>query len=455
MRELQYKTASLLVSALGAWLLVPLAAAASAEANRASLADIDAAYRRAFDSELYDEAVDAQKRYISTLLRQPGHDRADWGDALDRLGEAQLLAEDYDSAVENFELAIDVLEDETNRLDDALISPLVGLARARVGAGDLPGAIDTYQRAIHLQQVNFGPHAFEQAEVLDEMSDISYELGDLDAANGYKQAYASVYRQNYEDDYLMQVDALLSQARLLATTGRLLDAQYAYRRIIADLEDADGRRSLALLPAIYQFADLLQNNKMADGINGAYVARRYLRRAVHIAEKNENATPVDRANAYIAFADYLSVHSADGVSAMRFYQQAWDELSVGSEYAAEREVRFAKPVLLNPVPYNTAPVMQKVLRLAAQDDGTENLTRLSARFDIDEKGGVHNIAIVEGDPTGYMDPILARHVELFVFRPGFVDSKPAEFSDQLYVIEYAVPEMDPDLRQNSASYLAE
>ena len=195
---------------------------------------------------------------------------------------------------------------------------------------------------------------------------------------------------------------------------------------------------------------------MADGINGGYAARRFLRRAIHIAEKNDSATELDRANAYIAYGDYLSVHAGDSINAMRYYRRAWDELSAAPEYANERDARFAKPLLLNPVPGDTAPVMVKVLRLSAQDDDDgADRTRLAVSFDIDARGATRNITIVEGDPTGYMDPILTRHVELFVFRPGFIDSEPAKFENQLYVVEYTVPDGDPDLVQNSASLQAE
>ena len=57
----------------------------------------------------------------------------------------------------------------------------------------------------------------------------------------------------------------------------------------------DGGKSLALLPAIYEFADLLKNHTIADGINGTYKAGRFLRRAVFITEKNKDATALDRA----------------------------------------------------------------------------------------------------------------------------------------------------------------
>ena len=429
------------------WLSLP--AVASAQESAPSLTELDIQYQQSLDAGLYGEAADTQKRYIGTLLSDPRYDRVEWGRVLDRLADAQLLDDDHRSASENFELAVEVLENETNRLDGVLIEPLIGLARAQTGTGAYGEAIRTYKRAIHVQQVNNGPHAFGQAIVLDEMSKVAFDMGDYDSANRYKLAYASVYRQNYDDDYLKQVDALLSQARMFASTGKLLDAQYSYRRIIADIEDADGGKSLALLPAIYQFVDLLQNHTIADGINGSDKARRFLRRAVYIAERHPEATAMHRAEAYLAYADHLSVNSADDVSALRYYRQAWAELSSDATLLEVRNEHFAKPVLLNPIPYNSSPVMRKVLRLSTSSNDEISLTRLAASFDIDTRGSARNISIVEGDPTGYMDPILLRHVEMFVFRPRFVDSEPVAYIDQIYVIEYPDTDMAPELGQNS------
>jgi tetratricopeptide (TPR) repeat protein len=422
--------------------------ASSAESSAPSLTELDAAYQQAMTSGLYSEAADAQKRYIGALLADPRFDRVEWGRSLDRLAEAQLLSDDYESAIQNFELSVEVLEEATNRLDVSLAEPLAGLARAYSSAGNLGQALDVYERAIHTQRVNYGPFAFDQAVLLDEMSEVAYRAGDHKAANNYKLAYASVYRQTFEDDYLKQVDALLSQTEMLVRTEKLLDAQLSYRRIIADIEVADGGRSLALLPAIYDFAELLENHTIADGINGPKKARRFLRRAVHIVSKNKDATPLQRAEAYVAYADYLTVNSADYVRAMGFYRDAWVELSSDPAYAEVREHVFGRPVLLNPMPYNVSPVMRKVLEEGSRRENVVYLTRLSARFDVDAGGSARNIAIVDGDPSGYMDPILRRHVEMLRYRPMFVDAEPIETIDQSFVVEYPATDFSPNLGQN-------
>jgi tetratricopeptide (TPR) repeat protein len=427
---------------------VRLASAQGPELESSQLAVIHDQYLQAMEGGLYDEAADATKRYIGSLLRDDDVDEVAWGEALARLGDAQYLAGDLDEAIGNYVLAIEVLEENTNRLDESLVGPLIGLGRAHEEAGNYPDALAAYERGIHVRRVNMGLFALEQAETLDTMSRIYFRMGEHDAANGMQQAYAGIYAQNFPNDYLKQVPAQLSRAEMLVNTNKLIDAKLAYRRMINNIEQADSRRSLALLPVIYSFADLLQTRRIADGVNGDELAHRFLRRAVLIAKKNENATPIDLADAYIALADYYVTSKRDHEKASRFYIRAWEALSGDEQYFAARAERFEKPTLLNPAPGGMPPAMRRVLMLSMRDE-EEKDARLVTRFDLDEFGRPHNINVAESDPAGYYDPILVRYVEMLPFRPGFADGRPARFDDQAYVIGYPSAELTVDLGQNS------
>lgn len=428
--------------------LLRLAAAQEPEAEPDQLDIIHGQYLQAMEGGLYDEAADATKRYIGSLLSRDSIDELAWGHALARLGEAQYLAGDLDEAIGNYVLAIEVLEDKTNRLDASLVDPLIGLGKAHEQAGNYFDALDAYKRGVHVRRVNMGLFALEQADTLNAMSEIYFRMGEHDAANGMQQAYAGIYAQNYPDDYLKQVPAQLSRARMLVETDKLIDAKLAYRRMISNIEASDSRRSLELLPVIYSFADLLQNRRIADGVNGDELAHRFLRRAVLIAKKNEDATPIDLADAYIALGDYYVTSHKDHEKANRFYVRAWDALSGDEQYFAARAERFEKPTLLNPAPGGMPPAMRRVLMLSMRDD-EEKDARLVTKFDLDELGRPHNINVAESDPAGYYEPILVRYVEMLPFRPGFADGRPARFDDQAYVIGYPSAELAVDLGQNS------
>ncbi len=446
----QYHSLVYVTSVLVCVLFFPTYATADPKLADDGLAEAALQYRQAMEGELYGEAADATKLYIGRLLSSPDYDKRQWGDALARLGEAQRLSGDFDAAIENYSLAIEVLEEQTDRLNDSLIEPLLGIARAQKDAGYLRDAVSNYKRSVHVQQVNTGLHSILLAETLDELSDVFYEIGDYRRANGVRQSHVAVYSQNYPDDYLKQVDARVKQAVMLHATGKTVDANFQYNRIISGIESADSGRSLELLPVIFSYVDFLQKTSSgARKFNDK--ARRFLRRAIHIAEKNKNATPVDRASAYIALGDYISVQTADRDAAARYYQKAWFELSQSDELILVRDQHLSRPKLLNPVPADTPPAMLKVLRLAEANNDSLSSIRLAVGFDVDSSGRADNIRVLEGDPTGYLDPILVRTVKMFAFRPGFVDAEPVNVSNQMYVIDYPVADMNVDFGQNSFS----
>ena len=409
-------------------------------------------YNQAIEGELYNEAADASKIYISALLDDPDHDRKEWGRALTRLGYAQRRAGEVEAAIENYMLAVDVIESESDRLDMRLAEPLHGLSRSSADAGDYRSAIRSYKRLLHVQQVNHGLHTLRQVQAVNDLSNIYYRLGDYDRANALQQSNVSIYSQNYPGDNLNKLPALYSQAAMYSKTGHLIDSQYSYHRIIAMIERADSSQSLHLLSAIYQFCDLLLNNHIMDGNDGAYKARRFLRRAMYIAETHEDATNLDRADAYIAMGDFLSLETFDGRAAMRHYVAAWEQLSADPSLAEERDARFGKPIVLNALPSPSATSMRRLLMSSQVDDG-EYLGRLAIQYDIGADGRTRDIQVLEGDPTGYWDPVVVKHVDGLIFRPGIVDGEPGEFTNNVYEIQYSFRDRETtdDLRQNSLS----
>ncbi len=424
------------------------AGASSKEALALSLLQ----YQQAIAGELYNEAADAGKVYIGTLLKDPDHDREEWSHALSRLGHAQHQAGQIGAAVENYTLAVEVIESDSDRLDNRLVYPLHGLSRALADAGDYQAAIASYKRLLHVQHVNNGLHTLGQAQTVSELSEIYYRLGDFRRANGLQQSYVSIYMRNYPGDNLQKLPALYSQATMYARTGRLIDSQKSYHKIITLIERADGSQSLHLLPAIYQFSDLLSNNQIIDGIDGSYKARRFLRRAMYIAEHHEDATNLDRADAYIAMGDYLSLETFDKRAAMRKYVAAWEQLSADPALAAERELRFGKPTVLNAMPPHSATSMRKLLMLSQVSDN-ELLGQLAIQYSIGPDGRTRDFHVLEGDPTGFWDPVVINHIDRLIFRPGIVDGEPSEYANNVYEIRYSVrdQELPGELRQNGLS----
>lgn len=396
-------------------------------------------YVDAMQGGLYTEAADATKLYIMELLNDPEHDRREWGLALSRLGDAQLRADEYGPSIENFSLAIETFEQDGDYLSADLIEPLTSLGTAYFEARDFPSAATTFQRAIHVRQVNEGLNTLESGQVWDALAETYYYLGNYDAALAAEQAYVSLYTQNFGENDLRRLPALYSRAQMLRRIDREYESQKAYFRIISLIEKADGSGSLHLLPAIYETADLMQRDRfdpVVDDIRGTERARRYLRRAIYIAEHHPEATALDVADAYIRMGDYLARSTPDRSGAIRQYSKAWRLLSDDDAHIGAREERFGAPVLLNEVPYTIVPIMRELLASAMYAED-ELDARVIIGYDVDESGEPRNVEMVEADPTGFLDPIVIRHVGKFVFRPLFIDGEPVRSPRQTYEIRYS------------------
>ena len=271
--------------------------------------DADLAWRnfdRLYAEEQYREAADSAKLLISSLLNNPDYDRLKYAEALTQLATAQQGREGFESARENFLLAIDVIENEGDRLDSSLIAPLLGLSQNYVSTGQYQDGVKSYKRTLHTYQVNTGLYGEGKEEIVAELSEVYFMLGNFSQANAMQDSYvAMVYRAHPGID-LAQLPSLYSRAAMLSRTGAHLRALRSYRRIISLIEKAEGDLSLNLIPALTTISKLLADHDIEDGDNGIDKAWRYMRRAVHIAENSEDASPMIKADAHIMLGDFLS-----------------------------------------------------------------------------------------------------------------------------------------------------
>ncbi len=414
---------------------------AATHSNQEPLTLALARYEQAIEGKLYNEAADASKLYINALLQDPDFERREWANALIRLGHAQRYSSNYEQSIQNYELAIELLHSETDRLDASLIEPLLGTSEAMIAMREYDAAARVLEQVIHLQQVNNGLHDLSQGAPLETLRRIYLALGDPARALARQQANTSIYDQRYPGDDLRKLPALLAEADVLAQTGALVDSHFSYRRIIEMIENADGRRSPHLLTPFYQMSDLVANNKIMDGYDGGHMGRRYLQRAVYIAENGEHVSTLQRADAHIAMGDYLATQTLDRAAALRRYRAAWQMLAADEGLNAARDERFAVPSLLNDVPRNASPDMVNlIMKLTNYDAQPE--ARVTVRFDVDSRGTPHNIEVVEGDPTGRWNSLVRDHVRKFIYRPKLEDGEAREYRNMHWSIAYFVSNQD-------------
>ena len=413
--------------------------------------DWQADFDRAFAEGQYLEAADSMKLMISKLLADPDFDRLAYGRLLTQLAYAQHHGGLLDTAVQNYELAISVIEDASDRLNGELVSPLLGLSRSLAVSRRYDESIKNYHRTLHVHQVNSGLFRDETAAIIAELSEVYFRAGDYDTANDLQDSYVTVVERAYPDYSIERLPSMYSRAEMLVRTGSKFKALKAYRRIIVLIENAEGSDSLKLIPALNAIAYVLANNSIVDGEDGKEKARRYLRRAIAITEKNDSADPADQAEAHIALGDFLSVQSPDRNSVIRAYQRAWDLLDKETAFHSLRDQLFAEPQLLNPIPGGSPAKLLSLLENAAEPETTKNGYVL-VQYDVDTEGRSDNVRLVESTPQGLYDYVVLNHVRSFAFRPKFVDGEPVRSTDLQFEVQfsYELEDLPEEVRQNMA-----
>ena len=96
--------------------------------------------------------------------------------------------------------------------------------------------------------------------------------------------------------------------------------------------------------------------------------------------------------------------------------------------------------------------MRKLLMLSIVNDN-ELVGRLAVQYSIGPDGRTRDLQVLEGDPTGYWDPVVINHIDRLIFRPGIVDGEPSEYANNVYEIRYSIrdQELPEEFRQNGLS----
>ena len=130
-----------------------------------------ARYQRLIAENAWDEADIAAKRVVQMAIKFYGPASIETAKALNNLAVVQHSQGQYDAAIQNFTSAVEILEDVENRLSASLVNPLKGLGAAQLSSGRPDLAAGSYGRAVHITQVNEGPHNLGQVELLESLAE--------------------------------------------------------------------------------------------------------------------------------------------------------------------------------------------------------------------------------------------------------------------------------------------
>ncbi len=403
-----------------------------------------------------DAADNVAKRIVELAIRTSGPRSPETARALTNLGIVQQRNEQYEASIQNFQGAVDILEDSFDRLDSQLVNPLKGLGAAQISAGRAEEALQTYGRAVHITHVNEGPHNMDQVEILESMAETNLRLGLIDDALRNHELIYSLNERYYRSNMLALVPSLMRRAEWQNRTGYFNDERTTYRRVIRILETRKGKNDLSLIEPLVRLGNSTLNIETSDSLGNppaaAYNGEIYFKRAVRIAEANDDGNWAIVANTKLALGDYFTQQQSSP-SARRVYRDVWELLSSDEIRLEHRERTLGQPNLLragNPAEFAGNARPEDVI--ASDVDLREGT--VSIRYTITSRGRVGSLELVEHRPPEF-DGVLRdvqRQLRSRMYRPRFADGQPVDTGNQQFThrFYYRQDDLETLRRENAA-----
>jgi len=417
-------------------------------------------YKELLRTDSLDEAQDSAKQIIEMAIRVTGPTSNDTGKALINLAVVQQRTNEFEAAEQNFEAAIDIIEDNENQLSDMLINPLLGLGAAQAGSGKLGLASRSFERAVHISHVNEGPHNLGQIGTLEMLAETNLRMGETEVAKNNQDMIYALNVRHFENNSLKMIPALFRRADWQNRTGYILDQRATYRRIIRIIETTTDKNDITLISPLlklghsYFSVDTSQSTTFQS--TTASTGEIYLKRAVRIAEENPDSDWELLSEAKLAIGDYYIFRSEQS-RARKAHIAAWDILSAEPERLAVRHAELEQTTALT-----SDPIPKFVGKATRADRQNQNSSlregQIIATYGVSSRGRVIELEIVETVPLDYdnLRRLVQRRIRSQVFRPRYEDGSAVDTHDLTYshTFYYLQEELD-ELREEEAEAKAQ
>jgi tetratricopeptide (TPR) repeat protein len=405
-------------------------------------------YRELMDNAVYDEADSVAKRVVELAIKAKGPKSTDFARALTNLAIVQHHTRQFDAAQQNFQSAIEIIEENEDRLAGQLINPLKGLGASQLEGGrpDLAGI--TFRRAVHITHVNEGPHNLIQIEMLESLAEADLRLGDVEEARNVQDTIFALNQHAYASNSLDIIPPLMRRAEWQHRAGLINDQRTTLRQVIRIIEVEVGKQDLRLVQPLTKLGQSFFYVDMSGlgTYQGASVTTGeiYLKRAVRITNENPSADWTQIADASLALGDYYIIGGNDQ-RARKIYQKTWGLLSEDDARLDYRRVQLEQLVALRerPIPryvQNTNDI--------TNSDSEERFLQgiITVTYDVSVRGRPTNLKIIEAAPADFpdMQRSVQREVRTRVYRPQFVESGAIISDGQVLVHKFYYRQADLD-----------
>ena len=408
-------------------------------------------YRRLIGEDAMDEADVSAKRIVEMVIKLHGPDSLETSKALNNLALVQSRNGQYDAAIQNFESAVEIIEDVEDRLNEKLVNPLRGLGAAQLSNGRPDLATQTFDRARHVTHVNEGPHNIEQVEILEALAQAMLLMGDAKEARSILNRVHALNVRHFAGDQMALIPSLMRRANWQHAARYYNDERATYRRAIRIIEENNGKDdSQLILPLMklggsFYFFDVTQSDAQQRGM--VSTGEVYFKRAARIAEGSPDLDWQEFVDAKLALADhYVFIQSQN--RARNLYEEMWTFLSADEERLAMRAEFLEQPLVLFE---DTLP--KYAFKANDANKASDDLLTGTIRVDytVSTRGRVRNIR-TEAIPPEFTDMqrIVHREIRRRVFRPKMSEGE-LQDSDNLvfeHSFFYRQSDLDALIKKN-------
>ena len=403
-------------------------------------------YLELMKNGVYDEADSAAKQVVELAIKVKGPKSIDFAKALTNLAIAQHQTKQFDAAQQNFQSAIEIIEDKEDRLNEQLINPLKGLGAAQLEDGRPDLASSTFRRAVHVTHVNEGPHNLDQIAVLESLAEANLRLGAVDEARNVQDTIFALNQHAYASNSIDIIPPLMRRASWQHRAGLINDERTTLRQVVRIIELENGKNDLRLIDPLTKLGQSFFYLDVS-GVNtyqGAAVTTGeiYLKRALRIATENPSSGWIRVAETSLVLADYYMIGGMEQ-RARKIYQETWRILTEDDD-----RLDYRREQLELLVPLRQRPIPQYVQSRTADSNSDPESQLLQGNitvtYDISVSGRATNLKIIEAAPADFTDMqrSVQRELRSRVYRPRFVDARPAISDKQILVHRFFYTQAD-------------
>jgi tetratricopeptide (TPR) repeat protein len=398
-----------------------------------------ASFSDALVSESFSEAEIVAKKMVESVDAESIDAVSERAHALQNLAIAQQFQGSHESAIQNYAAALNLIAAEQDNLSPALIMPLRGLANVQLDTGDTDQALASFDRAMHVSNVNYGPHSLKQLPILQSKMQVYLEQNDPASALDMLNRMTMLYTRRYPRESEELLPALYQKAELYGQLNMRGEAYKAWKHILAIKREHHAENDVALIEPNIRMAEQSINILRVSVYRAVTTstAEKHLKKALWIAENNPDSGWEVRKDCLLGLADYYTLFNLRG-RAHRYYAAAWDLMSSNENYLVARAENLETLVPLSqrkPDPYTNFeynPDRENI----TPDDYLEG--EMVMAFTVNDHGRTEDHRVVEASPPNFsrMELRVRNAVKEFVYRPRYVDGVAANTGDQRYRVKY-------------------